>query len=126
MYGFFDTIAAYRSGSYAGGTWDDPLIAKIAKYLLAGSMIFYYPLDHVAYVGWQMPNTVGARVNPNKVSSIICLFWSVYTISNFRISCLKWKELKEKDDDKEAVVSYTRCWSCIVPSLSHTFDLSIC
>ena len=120
MYGFFDTIAAYRSGSWAGGTWDNPLIAKIAKYLLAGSMICYYPLDHLAYVGWQMPKTVGKLINANKVSQISCLFWSVYTISDFWVSTLKWKELKDKlgslesmlagkknNEDKEALVSYT-------------------
>lgn len=119
MYGFFDTVAAYRSGSWAGGTWENPLIAKISKYLLAGSMICYYPLDHLAYVGWQMPTTVGKRINANKVSQISCLFWSVYTISDFWVSNLKWKELKDKlgslelmlagkkkDEGKEAVVSY--------------------
>ena len=119
MYGFFDTIAAYRSESWAGGTWNNPLIAKIAKYLLAGSMICYYPLDHLAYVGWQMPKTVGKHINANKVSQISCLFWSVYTISDFWISTLKWKELKDKlgslesmlagnknNKDKEALVSY--------------------
>ena len=123
MYGFFDTISAYRSGSWAGGTWDNPLIAIIAKYLLAGSMIFYYPLDHLAYIGWQMPQTVGKRINANKVSQISCLFWSVYTISDFWVSSLKWNELKAKlgsleliltgkkkktdDSDMEAVVGYT-------------------
>jgi hypothetical protein len=123
MYGFFDTISAYRSGSWAGGTWDNPLIAIIAKYLLAGSMIFYYPLDHLAYIGWQMPQTVGRRINANKVSQISCLFWSVYTISDFWVSTLKWNELqarlgslellltgkkkKTDDSDMEAVVSYT-------------------
>lgn len=135
MYGFFDTIAAYRSGSWAGGTWENPLIAKIAKYLLAGSMICYYPLDHLAYVGWQMPKTVGRRINANKVSQISCLFWSVYTISDFWVSSLKWKELKDKlqslesmlagkkkDEDKEAPVSYLyvelKCFN-FVASLLH-------
>ena len=113
MYGFFQSLEGYRSGSWAGGTWDNPLIAKIAKYLLAGSMIFYYPLDHLAYAGWQMPQLV--RVNSNKLSQISCLFWSIYTISDFWVSCLKWEELKKKlgslesikkNDDKEAVVSF--------------------
>jgi hypothetical protein len=116
MYGFFQSIEGYRSGSWAGGTWDDPMISKIAKYLLAGSMIFYYPLDHLAYAGWQMPQLV--RVNANKISQISCLFWSIYTISDFWISCLKWQELKRKlgslesmltgmknNNDEEAVVS---------------------
>lgn len=66
-----------------------------------------------------MPTTVGKRINANKVSQISCLFWSVYTISDFWVSNLKWKELedklgslelmlagKKKDEGKEAVVSY--------------------
>ena len=124
MYGFFQSLEGYRSGSWAGGTWDNPLISKIAKYLLAGSMIFYYPLDHLAYAGWQMPKLV--RVNSNKVSQISCLFWSIYTISDLWVSCLKWEELKKKlgslestltgekkNDDIEAVVSYV-FFSCIL------------
>ncbi|KAL3783505.1 hypothetical protein ACHAW5_006986 [Stephanodiscus triporus] len=103
MFGFFQSLEGYRSGSWAGGTWDNPLIAKIAKYLLAGSMIFYYPLDHLAYAGWQMPQLV--RVNANKVSQISCLFWSVYTISDFWVSCLKWKELKEKLGSLESILT---------------------
>jgi hypothetical protein len=118
MYGFFQSLEGFRSGSWAGGTWDNPLISKIAKYLLAGSMIFYYPLDHLAYAGWQMPQLV--RVNANKVSQISCLFWSIYTVSDFWISCLKWQELKKKlgslesiltgmknNINEEAVVSYS-------------------
>jgi hypothetical protein len=117
MYGFFQSLEGYRSGSWAGGNWENPMISKIAKYLLAGSMIFYYPLDHLAYAGWQMPQLV--RVNANKVSQISCLFWSVYTISDFWISCLKWQELKRKlgslesmltgmknNKEEEAVVSF--------------------
>ena len=66
-----------------------------------------------------MPKTVGKHINANKVSQISCLFWSVYTISDFWICTLKWKELKDKlgslesmlagnknNKDKEALVSY--------------------
>ena len=115
FYGLLQSLEGYRSGSWAGGTWDDPLIAKIAKYLMAGSMLIYYPLEHVAYAGWQMPKLV--KVNANKFSAISCVFWTTYIVGDFWASCLKWKELKTKlgdlrevlvgkkrDDDKEAVV----------------------
>lgn len=94
FYGFFQSLEGYRSGSWAGGTWDNPRIAKIAKYLMAGSMLFYYPLEHIAYAGWQMPKLV--RVNANRVSAISCVFWTTYIIGDFWASCLKWKELKDK------------------------------
>lgn len=127
MYGFFQSLEGYRSGSWAGGTWDNPLIAKIAKYLLAGSMIFYYPLDHLAYAGWQMPQLV--RVNSNKLSQISCLFWSIYTISDFWVSCLKWEELKKKlgslesikkNDDKEAVADAVKLKVNLINKIRHT------
>lgn len=131
MYGFFQSLEGYRSGSWAGGTWDNPLIAKIAKYLLAGSMIFYYPLDHLAYAGWQMPQLV--RVNSNKLSQISCLFWSIYTISDFWVSCLKWEELKKKlgslesilagekkNDDKEAVTDAVKQKVNLINKIRHT------
>ena len=117
FYGFLQSLEGYRSGSWAGGTWDNPLIAKVAKYAMAGSMLLYYPLEHVAYAGWQMPKL--AKVNANKVSAISCVFWTTYIIGDFWVSCLKWNELKEKlgdlrevlagkkrDDEKEAVVSF--------------------
>ena len=83
---------------------------------MAVSMCFYYPLEHVAYAGWQMPQLV--RVNANKVSAISCVFWTLYIIGDFWVSCLKWKELKKKlgdlreefaekkrNDDKGVIVS---------------------
>lgn len=94
FYGFFQSLEGYRSGSWAGGTWDNALIAKIAKYVMAGSMLCYYPLEHVAYAGWKMPKLV--RVDANKVSAMSCCFWSAFIVGDFWASCLKWKELKTK------------------------------
>jgi hypothetical protein len=96
FYGFLQSLEGYRSGSWAGGDkWENPLIPKIAKYVLAGSMLFYYPLEHVAYVGWQVPQLV-PRVNANKFSAISCWFWTAYIVGDFWMNCLKWKELKKK------------------------------
>ncbi|KAL3759525.1 hypothetical protein ACHAWU_000824 [Discostella pseudostelligera] len=99
FYGFLQSLEGYRSGSWAGGgAWKNPLIPKIAKYVLAGSMLFYYPLEHVAYIGWQVPQLV-PRVNANKFSAISCWFWTVYIVGDFWMNCLKWKELKMKMSD---------------------------
>eukprot|EP00986_Skeletonema_menzelii_P002615 scaffold716_cov139-Skeletonema_menzelii.AAC.4 len=100
FYGLFQSLEGFRSGSWAGGSWDNPKIAKIAKYLMAGSMIFYYPLEHVAYAGWQLPTlSKFSRDNANKISALSCVFWSVYIIGDFWASCLKWKELKKQLND---------------------------
>eukprot|EP00573_Skeletonema_grethae_P000594 CAMPEP_0201691806 /NCGR_PEP_ID=MMETSP0578-20130828/4860_1 /ASSEMBLY_ACC=CAM_ASM_000663 /TAXON_ID=267565 /ORGANISM="Skeletonema grethea, Strain CCMP 1804" /LENGTH=299 /DNA_ID=CAMNT_0048177069 /DNA_START=50 /DNA_END=949 /DNA_ORIENTATION=+ len=100
FYGFFQSLDGYRSGSWAGGSWDNPKIAKIAKYLMAGSMLFYYPLEHVAYAGWQLPTlSKFSRDNANKISALSCVFWTTYIISDFWASCLKWNELKTKMND---------------------------
>ena len=99
FYGFLQSLEGYRSGSWAGGDhWENPLIPKIAKYVLAGSMLFYYPLEHVAYVGWQVPQLV-PRVNANKFSAISCWFWTVYIVGDFWMNCLKLQELKKKLGD---------------------------
>jgi hypothetical protein len=100
FYGFFQSLEGYQSGSWAGGSWDNPKIAKIAKYLMAGSMLFYYPLEHVAYVGWQMPTlSKFSSVHANKFSALSCVFWTTYIIGDFWASCLKWSELRKKLND---------------------------
>ena len=114
FYGFFQSLEGYRSGSWAGGDWDNPLIAKVAKYVMTGSMLLYYPLEHVAYAGWQMPKMV--KVDANRYSAISCVFWTTYIVGDFWASCLKLAEFKKKlsnlgelltgkkaNDDKKAV-----------------------
>jgi hypothetical protein len=61
-------------------------------------MLFYYPLEHAAYVGWQVPQLV-PRVNANKFSAISCWFWTVYIVGDFWMNCLKLQELKKKLGD---------------------------
>mmetsp|Transcript_1647 Transcript_1647/g.4149 ORF Transcript_1647/g.4149 Transcript_1647/m.4149 type:complete len:221 (+) Transcript_1647:2-664(+) len=117
FYGFLQSLEGYRSGSWAGGKWDNALIGRIAKYVMAGGMLCYYPLEHIAYAGWKMPGMVprGLR-DANRVSAISCIFWTSYIVGDFWVSCLKWKELrtklgdlggmlkgKKRSDDKDAV-----------------------
>jgi hypothetical protein len=130
FYGFFQSLEGYLSGSWAGGSWDNPLIAKIAKYIMAGSMMFYYPLEHVAYAGWQMPNLV--RVDANRISAISCCFWTTYIVGDFWVSCLKWAELRKKlfnlgellvgkkqADDKDAVGEILQEQQSILKKIRH-------
>ena len=94
FHGFLQSLEGYRSGSWAGTGWSDPLIDKVAKYAMAGSMLFYYPLEHVAYAGWRLPELV--IVNPHLFSVVSCGFWFLYVIGDVAICILKLKELKRK------------------------------
>lgn len=78
FYGFFQSLEGYLNGSWSGGEWENPLIGKLAKYVMAGSMLLYYPLEHVAYAGWQMPKLV--KVDANRISALSCVFWTTYIV----------------------------------------------
>jgi hypothetical protein len=106
FYGFFPAFEGYLNGSWDGGNWDNPMIAKLAKYVMAGSMLFYYPLEHIAYAGWQMPKLSLVRgVDANRVSAVSCVFWTMYIVGDFWASCLKWQELKKKLSDLGELLS---------------------
>ena len=131
FYGFLPALEGWRSGSWAGGSWDNPKIAKIAKYLMCGSMMLYYPLEHMAYAGWQMPTlSKFTKNNANKISALSCVFWTTYIVGDFWSSCLKWKELKKKfndlgqllatkkrDDDKDGVTEVVQEQKSIAKSI---------
>jgi len=130
FYGFFQSVEAYRSGSWAGGPWGNALIPKITKYLMAGSMLCYYPLEHVAYAGWKMPELV--RVNANKVSAMSCVFWTAFIVGDFWASCLKLNEMKtslvelrrsmaeeRKNDEKETVDTFPPKENELLNKMSH-------
>mmetsp|Transcript_14074 Transcript_14074/g.30567 ORF Transcript_14074/g.30567 Transcript_14074/m.30567 type:complete len:323 (-) Transcript_14074:259-1227(-) len=131
FYGLLSSLEGYRSGSWAGGTWDDPVIAKVAKYLMAGSMLVYYPLEHAAYAGWKMPS-LARRVDANKMSAISCVFWTSYIVGDFWASFLKWKELRrklghlrevlagrKKDDDKGALTDLPKEEHTMLSKIRH-------
>ena len=130
FYGFFQSLEGYLTGSWAGGDWDNPMIAKIAKHLMAGSMLLYYPLEHVAYAGWQIPKLV--KVNANRYSAISCYFWTIYIVGDFWSSCLKWSEMKKKmlslgdmlavkkaNDDKKAVSEILEQQQALMNKIRH-------
>ena len=120
FYGFLQSLAGFRSGSWAGGSWDNPLIAMIAKYILAGSMMAYYPLDHCAYLGWQVPELM-IYVNANFCSALSCCFWTVYIIGDIFISCLKWNELNDRLGDLSETMARTK-----KNDIKEEHDVSLC
>eukprot|EP00956_Cyclotella_meneghiniana_P002050 scaffold2281_cov43-Cyclotella_meneghiniana.AAC.5 len=94
LYGFFQFLEKYRNGLKASGDWENPLISKIEKYVMAASMLFYHPLEHLAYAGWQMPKLV--KVDANRYSAMSNLFLTSYIVGDFWTSCLRLAEFKKK------------------------------
>ena len=102
FFGSLEALEGFRSGSWAGGTWDNPRIAMIAKYFLAGSMLIFYPLDHIAYFGWMVPDLV--KVDAERYYSYSCWCWLVYLVADIFVSRLKSAELKKKIMDLEKLL----------------------
>lgn len=109
--GFLEAIEGIRTGSWAGGSWEDPRIIFISKYFLAGSMLIYYPFDHLVYLGFTIPRLV--KVDPWLHFSYSCRVWFIFIIAELAACRLKLMELKrnqielelaaKKNDDKTEV-----------------------
>mmetsp|Transcript_12524 Transcript_12524/g.26589 ORF Transcript_12524/g.26589 Transcript_12524/m.26589 type:complete len:293 (-) Transcript_12524:2255-3133(-) len=92
--GILEAVEGFRTGSWADGSWEDPRIVFIAKYFMAGSMLFYYPFDHMVYLGWTVPKLV--PVDAQWCFSYSCRFWVVYLIADLIVCRLKILELRRK------------------------------
>eukprot|EP01082_Thalassiosira_pseudonana_P014677 g13242.t1 g13242 contig8:238963-240183(-) len=94
-------------------TWDNPLIAKLT-HLMAFSMLFYYPLEHIALCAWQLPqlappslqlvSTQRMMDTGNLFSAVSCRFWVVYVLGDLGGNSLKWRELRRKVERLDGVV----------------------
>ena len=124
FYGFPSALDAVRaSGSWAGAppyaqSWKDKRIVRLSN-IMAWSMLFYYPLEHMAYANWTMPKLF-RRVNGNKMSAWSCRLWLIYIVSDLASSFLKNCELqdykqqllsqgKEGDNETVELVQIDKC-----------------
>mmetsp|Transcript_17139 Transcript_17139/g.32431 ORF Transcript_17139/g.32431 Transcript_17139/m.32431 type:complete len:245 (-) Transcript_17139:69-803(-) len=94
LYGFPTAIEGIRSGSWAGGPWEDKRIRKLGK-IMAWSMAAYYPLEHLAWAKWTMPKLM-PKIDANRFSAWSCRCWSVYIVAELLCSWLKIKELEKR------------------------------
>ena len=90
--------AIWKPGSWAGSppygnSWKDGRIVKLAN-VMAWSMTFYHPLEHLAFVKWNMPN-IFRRIDGNKMSAWSCRLWLVYIVADGVSAVLKNCELRE-------------------------------
>mmetsp|Transcript_30516 Transcript_30516/g.64291 ORF Transcript_30516/g.64291 Transcript_30516/m.64291 type:complete len:239 (-) Transcript_30516:48-764(-) len=97
--GLLEAFEGIRTGSWAGGSWEDPRIIFIAKYFLAGTMLFYYPFDHLVYLGFTIPELV--KVDPWLHFSYSCRVWFVFIVADIAACRLKLLELQRNRMESE-------------------------
>mmetsp|Transcript_7085 Transcript_7085/g.10158 ORF Transcript_7085/g.10158 Transcript_7085/m.10158 type:complete len:253 (+) Transcript_7085:238-996(+) len=95
FYGLPQAMEGFRSGSWSGGKWNDKKIHKLAS-IMALSMLFYHPLEHVAYAKYKMPKLMPNSINSAKLFAWSSRFWLIYIIADWASSVLKIRELRQK------------------------------
>jgi len=89
------TLEAILTGSWYAG-WRNRRIHLLGK-IMGSSMIFYYPLEHLAFGKWMAPNHIKRhiKIDAEKYSALSCLCWLAYIVCDFYSSILKVSELEE-------------------------------
>jgi len=83
------TLHAIKTGSWSGN-WEDKRIHKLTD-IMAWSMLFYYPFEHMAFTKWICPRLI--RINAERHSAISCRFWGLYVIADMGAVVAKLIEL---------------------------------
>ena len=113
LFGIPACLEGIRSGSWAdwGPDYDNSCVpistrVKLGKFM-AWCMLFYYPLEHVAYTHWVAPKLV--RVNAEKFSAWSCRFWALYVVGDIAQSLLKLKAINQKNTELEHNLNEGHC-----------------
>eukprot|EP00978_Attheya_sp_CCMP212_P023092 scaffold69932_cov52-Attheya_sp.AAC.6 len=94
LLGMPTALHAIRSGSWGGGgQFQNKKIDQIGQ-VMAWSMLFYYPLEYVAYARWTSPKWI--KADAGKFSAYSCRFWLVYVVGEMIQCILKMKELRQQ------------------------------
>mmetsp|Transcript_6748 Transcript_6748/g.12150 ORF Transcript_6748/g.12150 Transcript_6748/m.12150 type:complete len:312 (-) Transcript_6748:490-1425(-) len=94
LLGMPTALQAIRSGSWGGGgQFQNKKIDQIGQ-VMAWSMLFYYPLEYVAYAKWTSPKWI--KADAEKFSAYSCRFWLVYIVGEMIQCILKMKELRQQ------------------------------
>uniref|UniRef100_A0A7S4RWV5 Uncharacterized protein n=1 Tax=Ditylum brightwellii TaxID=49249 RepID=A0A7S4RWV5_9STRA len=94
LYGLPVSIEDIRTGGSWKG-WDDARIHFLGK-IMAWSMAFYYPLEHIAYGGFVVPKLI--RVDTEKYTAYSCRAWLIFVLSDLVSTFFKLKELRKRRD----------------------------
>mmetsp|Transcript_16805 Transcript_16805/g.26218 ORF Transcript_16805/g.26218 Transcript_16805/m.26218 type:complete len:271 (+) Transcript_16805:262-1074(+) len=96
LFGIPLCIEGIRNGSWASPEYKDKRIHQLGNFM-AWSMLFYYPLEHVAYARWVAPELIDA--DAEKFSAYSCRAWALYVVADIVSSFLKIRELCKRDED---------------------------
>lgn len=96
LFGIPTCIEGIRNGSWVGSEYKDERLRHTGKFM-AWCMLFYYPLEHIAYARWVAPELIDA--DAEQFSAWSCRAWALYVIADIVASLLKIKELRENDED---------------------------
>ncbi|KAH7474261.1 hypothetical protein PRIC1_013608 [Phytophthora ramorum] len=91
--GGLDSYAAWKNGSWCYGD-DDDHVRRIVS-LQALSMVLYYPLEHVSYVGFVAPKLLD--IDAMKFSRQSCQVWGVYILLDVYANALRIRALTAKE-----------------------------
>ncbi|DAZ95348.1 TPA: hypothetical protein N0F65_002533 [Lagenidium giganteum] len=91
--GALESYEALKNGSWCYGDDDDHLrmIVKLQAY----SMLVYYPLENLSYVGYIAPKLL--NIDADKISRQSCLAWTLYVGLDIYANQLRIKALNEKE-----------------------------
>ena len=115
------------------GTWDDrrtsSIMGKITGRIMALSMLGFYPLEHLSYLGWTSPDAlpISLRRQANRFSAYSCRCWLVYLVAEMTQSYYalqhlyrsKERVLKENGNHEE-VRSKVMAWLTRIHPGAHT------
>eukprot|EP00941_MAST-03F_sp_MAST-3F-sp1_P001774 g1774.t1 len=90
--------------------WKEPWCGTINS-LQSLALLFYYPLEHLAWAGWTAPQLIGSRINADECGRASCFGWLAWITLNIVQVFFRMKELKRikcrvenwKDDDAAAI-----------------------
>lgn len=113
--GFPESYEALKNGSWCYGD-DDVHVRRLVK-LQTYSMLVYYPLEHLSYVGYVAPKLL--TIDADRFSRQSCIAWTMYVVldiyANYlRIQALNKKEalllaeMEEDDAEKQVLLSTIR------------------
>ena len=92
LYGLPSAIEGARTGSWGGKSVWSQRLGKI----MAWSMIVFYPMEHLAYIGWKSPKLCPpATVRASQLSAFSCRAWTAYLLAEIAQSLLGLRELQQ-------------------------------
>ncbi|CEG50509.1 hypothetical protein PHYSODRAFT_561237 [Plasmopara halstedii] len=91
--GGVESFAAWKNDSWCYG--DDSEHIKQVVRLQALSMIIYYPLEHISYIGFVAPKLLD--IDAMKVSRQSCQAWGIYIILDVYANAIRFLTLTSKE-----------------------------